>query len=111
MDGLSDAWCSSAIEVFQPAMAFEENAIMEFRNADNKTVSTKNDKNMKVEDSDLKNIPQWKFDDVKSWLWLQQAIHPELDYDLNIRKKWVLKVTLITKTAYFLELTEIREIY
>ncbi|KAH7674884.1 Pleckstrin-like plant domain-containing protein [Dioscorea alata] len=88
MDGLSDAWCSSAIQVFQPAMAFEENAIMEFRNADNKTVSTKNDKNVTVEDNDFKKIPQWNVEDVKSWLWLQQAIHPELDYDLNFRKKW-----------------------
>ncbi|KAJ0965689.1 hypothetical protein J5N97_026827 [Dioscorea zingiberensis] len=87
MDGLSDAWCSSAIQVFQPAMAFE-NTLMEFKHADDKTVLLKSDKNVKVEDTDFKKVPPWKFDDLKSWLWLQQAIHPELDYDLGSKRKW-----------------------
>jgi hypothetical protein len=25
----------------------------------------------------------------QSWIWLQKAIHPELDYDLCLKKKWV----------------------
>ncbi|XP_039117518.1 VAN3-binding protein-like [Dioscorea cayenensis subsp. rotundata] len=49
---------------------------------------------LKVEDEALSSIPQVKFDDMKSWLWLQQAIHPELDYDIGLRKKWFsLRIT------------------
>ncbi|KDP38765.1 hypothetical protein JCGZ_04118 [Jatropha curcas] len=39
-----------------------------------------------MEDSDFKNLPPWKSNDVKSWIWMQQAMHPELNYN---RKKWL----------------------
>ncbi|KAJ0963196.1 hypothetical protein J5N97_028318 [Dioscorea zingiberensis] len=42
----------------------------------------------KIEDGDLRAIPQVKFNDLKSWWWLQQAIHPEPDYDIGFREKW-----------------------
>ncbi|KAJ0960853.1 hypothetical protein J5N97_001258 [Dioscorea zingiberensis] len=70
MEDLSDAWCNTAIQVFQPAPL--EKLVGE----------------LKTEDGDLRAIPQVKFDDLKSWLWLQQAIHPELDYEIGFRKKW-----------------------
>jgi hypothetical protein len=46
----------------------------------------KNDRSLVVDSSGF-STTQWKYDDLKSWIWLQKAIHPELDYDL--KKKWV----------------------
>lgn len=34
------------------------------------------------------SIPPWKSNDVKSWIWMQQAMHPELNYNSCFRKKW-----------------------
>ncbi|EMS59402.1 hypothetical protein TRIUR3_24836 [Triticum urartu] len=49
----------------------------------------RNDRSLVVDDSGFGGTtqPQWKYDDLKSWIWLQKAIHPELDYDN--KKKWV----------------------
>ncbi|CAN6449639.1 unnamed protein product [Victoria cruziana] len=32
----------------------------------------------------------WQTDNLKSWIWLQQIIHPELKLDRCFRKKWTL---------------------
>ncbi|KAG2573080.1 hypothetical protein PVAP13_7KG226100 [Panicum virgatum] len=42
-----------------------------------------------VVDKSSFSTAQWKYDDLKSWIWLQKAIHPELDYDLCLKKKWL----------------------
>ncbi|ONK69676.1 uncharacterized protein A4U43_C05F25560 [Asparagus officinalis] len=88
MDLLSESWCSSAIQVFQPAI--RESSIMPLE-TNNNSPSLKSDKNLKLEDGESKLLPPWKLDDLKSWIWVQQAMHPELDYDICFRKKWFSK--------------------
>ncbi|URE31269.1 hypothetical protein MUK42_05248 [Musa troglodytarum] len=118
MDLLSHAWRNSAIQVFQPPVddcpnAFKERQIVAFENDKmvsrstrlpfvDKTCHTnyekespvqlqKSDMSLIVDEGDLRSTSQLKFDDLKSWMWLQKAIHPELDYDLCMRKKWFSK--------------------
>uniref|UniRef100_A0A804L278 Uncharacterized protein n=1 Tax=Musa acuminata subsp. malaccensis TaxID=214687 RepID=A0A804L278_MUSAM len=93
MDLLSHAWCNSAIQVFQPSVddcpnAFKERQIVAF---ENDKMLQKSDMSLIVDEGDLRSTSQLKFDDLKSWIWLQKAIHPELDYDLCMRKKWFSK--------------------
>ncbi|XP_015636942.1 VAN3-binding protein [Oryza sativa Japonica Group] len=90
MDFLSSAWCSSAIQVLQTgsmdcSMALVENPVMAPDN-DRRDLLPKNDRSLVVDSSGF-STTQWKYDDLKSWIWLQKAIHPELDYDL--KKKWL----------------------
>ncbi|KAJ8480575.1 hypothetical protein OPV22_024302 [Ensete ventricosum] len=91
MDLLSHAWCNSAIQVFQPSVddcpnAFKERQLVGF---ENDKMLQKSDMSLIVDEGDLRSsTSQLKFDDLKSWIWLQKAIHPELDYDLCMRKKW-----------------------
>uniref|UniRef100_A0A0E0PB27 PH domain-containing protein n=1 Tax=Oryza rufipogon TaxID=4529 RepID=A0A0E0PB27_ORYRU len=90
MDLLSSAWCSSAIQVLQTgsmdcSMALVENPVMAPDN-DRRDLLPKNDRSLVVDSSGF-STTQWKYDDLKSWIWLQKAIHPELDYDL--KKKWL----------------------
>ncbi|KAG8065181.1 hypothetical protein GUJ93_ZPchr0004g39115 [Zizania palustris] len=92
MDLLSSAWCSSAIQVLQTgpidfSMALVENPVMAPDN-DIRDLLPKNDRSLVVDSSSFSNT-QWKYDDLKSWIWLQKAIHPELDYDLCLKKKWL----------------------
>ncbi|KAG1326501.1 putative VAN3-binding protein [Cocos nucifera] len=88
MDLLSRAWCSSAIQVFQPtlrdvSMNLNKKPVMALEHDKTGPLPLQNsDKSLKADDDDLKSVPQWKFDDLK------KAIHPELDYDLCLRKKW-----------------------
>ncbi|KAL6012265.1 hypothetical protein ACLOJK_002743 [Asimina triloba] len=94
MDSLSRAWCDTAIQVLQPvavagqekSAAFEESLIKMFENKMKMPLSMANGGT----DGDLKPTPPWRTDDVKSWIWLQKAIHPELNYDRCFRKKWSL---------------------
>ncbi|KAE8782311.1 VAN3-binding protein [Hordeum vulgare] len=65
-----DAWCSSAIQVLQTgpkeedrSLALVEHPVMGL-------------------DDDRRDLSQ-----LQSWIWLQKAIHPELDYDN--KKKWL----------------------
>ncbi|XP_058113912.1 VAN3-binding protein [Magnolia sinica] len=91
MDLLSRAWCDTAIQVLQPAVhdtsttVLEDNLIKIFENDMKAPLPT-----MNVVDGDLKPLPRWKSDDLKSWIWLQKTIHPELNYDRCFRKKWSL---------------------
>ncbi|KAL6650972.1 hypothetical protein ACP70R_009897 [Stipagrostis hirtigluma subsp. patula] len=91
-DLLSSAWCSSAIQVLQAApkdcsMALVEHPVMALQN-DRKDMLQKSDRSLVVDNSSF-STTQWKYDDLKSWIWLQKAIHPELDYDLCLKKKWL----------------------
>ncbi|KAL5215127.1 hypothetical protein ABZP36_004279 [Zizania latifolia] len=92
MDLLSSAWCNSAIQVLQTgpmdcSMALVENPVMAPDN-DIRNLLPKNDRSLVVDSSSF-STTQWKYDDLKSWIWLQKAIHPELDYDLCLKKKWL----------------------
>ncbi|CAN6235510.1 unnamed protein product [Urochloa humidicola] len=91
-DLLSSAWCSSAIQVLQIepkecSMALVEHPVMSLDN-DRKDPLSKSNRSLVVDNSSF-STPQWKYDDLKSWIWLQKAIHPELDYDLCLKKKWL----------------------
>ncbi|KAJ3677145.1 hypothetical protein LUZ60_002869 [Juncus effusus] len=93
MDVLSNEWCSYAMQVFQPKIencmtkSVADKSLMALMNS-SKAPSLRCNQSQKVDDFDGKGLPPWNFDDMKSWIWLQKAIHPELDYDLCMRKKW-----------------------
>ncbi|CAL0325608.1 unnamed protein product [Lupinus luteus] len=44
-------------------------------------------KSARMDDADFRSLPSWKSNDVKSWIWMQQAMHPELNYNSGFRKK------------------------
>ncbi|XP_049932989.1 uncharacterized protein LOC116250394 isoform X2 [Nymphaea colorata] len=68
-------------------VAFEENIIKKY--ATQLRVSQQ-DKDRTVIVDDNTSVPLWQTDDLKSWIWLQQTIHPELNLDRCFRKKWTL---------------------
>ncbi|KAL6903632.1 hypothetical protein ACP4OV_004445 [Aristida adscensionis] len=91
-DLLSSAWCSSALQVLQTgpkdcSMALVEHPVVALEK-DRKDMLQKSDRSLVVDNSSF-STTQWKYDDLKSWIWLQKAIHPELDYDLCLKKKWL----------------------
>ncbi|XP_059637561.1 uncharacterized protein LOC132279561 [Cornus florida] len=98
MDFLWLAWCDSAIQDSQPeiqhrSLVLHNNPIKEFKN-DTKSPFPKMKKSVKMDDAD-RSIPQWKSNDVKSWIWMQQAMHPELNYNSCFRKKWQLSWKMV----------------
>ncbi|XP_024953028.1 VAN3-binding protein isoform X3 [Citrus sinensis] len=94
MDFLSRAWCNFAVQALQPAELQDrsivplDNSIKKFDQADTKVPFTM-DNSVKMDDTDFKSLPPWKSNDVKSWIWMQQAMHPELNYGSCLRKKWL----------------------
>ncbi|CAL5031232.1 unnamed protein product [Urochloa decumbens] len=93
-DLLSSAWCSSAIQVLQTepkecSMALVEHPVMSLDNDRKDLLSVSKSNRSLVVDNSSFSTAQWKYDDLKSWIWLQKAIHPELDYDLCLKKKWL----------------------
>ncbi|XP_020547817.1 VAN3-binding protein isoform X2 [Sesamum indicum] len=92
MDFLSNAWCNFAVQAFQPeaqeqSLVLQDNSIKVFDH-DMKHPSMKMDKSAKM-DADDKFVPHWKANDVKSWIWMQQAMHPEVNYNSYFRRKWM----------------------
>ncbi|XP_010278017.1 PREDICTED: uncharacterized protein LOC104612330 isoform X2 [Nelumbo nucifera] len=92
MDFLSRNWCNSALQVFQPveqdqSIVHQDSLVKALEN-DIKSPSLNMDKSLKMDEGYLKSVPPWKSNDVKSWIWLQQAMHPELNYDRCFRKRW-----------------------
>ncbi|XP_016481216.1 VAN3-binding protein-like isoform X2 [Nicotiana tabacum] len=91
MDFLSRAWCSFAVQAFQPEMQ-DQALILHESSIKNSIIDNKPplpmEKSMKMDDTD-KSIPPWKSNDVKSWIWMQQAMHPELNYNSYFQKKWM----------------------
>ncbi|KAK4337596.1 hypothetical protein RND71_042083 [Anisodus tanguticus] len=86
MDFLSRTWCNFAVQAFQPemqdqALILDENSIKNL-SIDNKPPL------LKMDDTD-KSIPPWKSNDIKSWIWMQQAMHPEVNYNSYFQKKWM----------------------
>ncbi|XP_042515296.1 VAN3-binding protein isoform X2 [Macadamia integrifolia] len=93
MDFLSRAWCNSAIQVYQPgeqdqSMVHQDKMLKSPENNPTKASFPKIEKSLKIDDGDKKAVPPWKSNDLKSWIWLQQAMHPEVNYDRCFRKKW-----------------------
>ncbi|GJN02449.1 hypothetical protein PR202_ga19801 [Eleusine coracana subsp. coracana] len=93
-DLLSSSWCSSAIQVLQTepkdySMALVENPVPTLETEKKDLLQLQKSDRSSVVDNSSINTTQWKYDDIKSWIWLQKAIHPELDYDLCLKKKWL----------------------
>ncbi|XP_052485482.1 VAN3-binding protein isoform X1 [Gossypium raimondii] len=96
MDILSRAWCDFAVQALQPELHDQSIVIL-----DNPTKKFESDspisftwqkmeKSIKIDATDFKSsLPPWKSNDVKSWIWMQQAMHPELNYNSCLRKKWM----------------------
>ncbi|XP_031285113.1 VAN3-binding protein [Pistacia vera] len=94
MDFLSSAWCNFAVQALQPAELQDKSIVlldssMKKFESDIKVPFTKMDKSIKMDGADFKSLPPWKSNDVKSWIWMQQAMHPELNYSSCFRKKWL----------------------
>ncbi|PIN22088.1 hypothetical protein CDL12_05213 [Handroanthus impetiginosus] len=92
MDFLSNTWCNFAVQALHPetqerSLVLQDNSIKMFEN-DANSPPVKMDKNAKIDDGD-KFVPPWKANDVKSWIWMQQAMHPEVNYNSYFRKKWM----------------------
>ncbi|KAM7472858.1 hypothetical protein LguiA_011041 [Lonicera macranthoides] len=93
MDLLSHAWCNFAVnEALQPEVQDRSIVLQDYpiKTIDNepKNIFFKMDTSVKMENPE-KSIPPWKSNDVKSWIWMQQAMHPELNYNSCFRKKWL----------------------
>ncbi|KAD2394216.1 hypothetical protein E3N88_41193 [Mikania micrantha] len=92
MDLLSRAWCDFAVkEALQPefqnqALILHEYSLKGFEDGSMYPNFKKLD-SIKMDDS-TKCLPPWKTSDVKSWIWMQQAMHPEVNYSSCFRKKW-----------------------
>ncbi|CAN6870587.1 hypothetical protein HID58_088151 [Brassica napus] len=95
MDFLSREWCNFAVQSLQPDHIIYDRSIVPVEisiakfQGDSRPVSySKMDKSLKMDDPDIKpSMPSWKTNDVKSWIWMQQAMHPELSYEGFFRKK------------------------
>ncbi|XP_050216247.1 VAN3-binding protein isoform X2 [Mercurialis annua] len=89
MDFLSTAWCNFAVQTLQPPdkpIILLDNQLKTF---DCDVIPPfMMEKSVKMED-EFKSLPPWKSNDVKSWIWMQQAMHPEINYNSCFRKKWV----------------------
>nr|GEV05009.1 hypothetical protein [Tanacetum cinerariifolium] len=92
MDLLSRAWCDFAVkEAMQPefhnqALVLHEYSVSSFDDGSTSPNYLKLE-SLKMDDA-TKPLPPWKTNDVKSWIWMQQAMHPELNYSSCFRKKW-----------------------
>ncbi|GLT49626.1 hypothetical protein SLA2020_231720 [Shorea laevis] len=99
MDFLSRAWCNFAVQTLQPGDQLHHQSIIlrdhhhhpPEKFEDQTTLPfSKMEKSTKLDDaSDFNSIPGWKSNDVKSWIWMQQAMHPELNYNSCFKKKWL----------------------
>ncbi|XP_039053319.1 VAN3-binding protein-like [Hibiscus syriacus] len=94
MDFLSRTWCDFAVQALQPevhdrSVIVVDNPIKTFE-SDSPMSLTRMEKSTKTDATDFKSsLPPWKSNDVKSWIWMQQAMHPELNYNSCFRKKWM----------------------
>uniref|UniRef100_A0A1J3JGP2 VAN3-binding protein n=1 Tax=Noccaea caerulescens TaxID=107243 RepID=A0A1J3JGP2_NOCCA len=95
MDFLSREWCNFAVQSLQPdpilydrSIVPVETSIAKFQGNLTPVSCAKMDTSMKMDDPDFKpSMPSWKTNDVKSWIWMQQAMHPELSYEGFFSKK------------------------
>ncbi|KAL3535286.1 hypothetical protein ACH5RR_003747 [Cinchona calisaya] len=94
MDFLSSAWCNFAVQAFHPELQLQDQSLILHNSSikklenDSKPPFLKLDKSIKMDNTD-NFVPPWKSNDVKSWIWMQQAMHPELNYNSYFKKKWM----------------------
>ncbi|KAL9662566.1 hypothetical protein QQ045_027399 [Rhodiola kirilowii] len=91
MDYLSNAWCDFAVQTLKGNNKLPlqtDRSLVLVTDASAMAAGTVHDHGSRVDDeSDL--LPPWKSNDLKSWIWMQQALHPELNYNTYIdRKPW-----------------------
>ncbi|XP_012071611.1 VAN3-binding protein [Jatropha curcas] len=86
MEFLSSTWCNFAVQALQPELSDQSSIVLLDNSIKKFDCDLIKPSFVKMEDSDFKNLPPWKSNDVKSWIWMQQAMHPELNYN---RKKWL----------------------
>ncbi|KAF9618008.1 hypothetical protein IFM89_039405 [Coptis chinensis] len=85
MDFLSRDWCKSTLQVFHP-IALDQTVVLR----DYPHKASANDVKAplpKMDRSTNMDVPPWIGKDIKSWIWLQQAMHPEINYHSCFRKK------------------------
>ncbi|KAG4933691.1 hypothetical protein JHK87_047693 [Glycine soja] len=51
------------------------------------------ERSARMDDADFGSSPAWKSNNVMSWIWMQQAMHTELNDNSCFRKKWDLSFT------------------
>lgn len=89
MDFLSNAWCNFAVQALQPELSDSGSPILVRDNTLKSFDLNMEKSSSKMNDADyMKSLPPWKSNDLKSWIWMQQAMHPELNYSGGFRKKW-----------------------
>ncbi|CAN1223240.1 hypothetical protein LINGRAPRIM_LOCUS744 [Linum grandiflorum] len=106
MDFLSKAWCDFAVQTLHPGMFFwielrMQSSCLYFEVDSLLLVQNMDQKGMKMDDAELKSLPPWN-NDLKSWIWMQQAMHPELNYNkfVTTQVQWKMapfKITSIKK--------------
>ncbi|XP_027917773.1 VAN3-binding protein isoform X2 [Vigna unguiculata] len=91
MDFLSLAWCNFAVQAIQPEP--QHGSVVLLDNNSMKPLEpgspNANPSSARMDGTDFGPLPGWKSNNVKSWIWMQQAMHPELNYNSCFRKKWV----------------------
>ncbi|XP_054807998.1 VAN3-binding protein [Prosopis cineraria] len=93
MDLLSRAWCNFAVQALQPepqdglSLVLADNPMKQLEGSP--IASPTMEKSARMDNADIGSVPSWKSNDVKSWIWMQQAMHPELNYSSYFRKKWM----------------------
>ncbi|XP_022134716.1 VAN3-binding protein isoform X2 [Momordica charantia] len=91
MDVLSQAWCNFAVQTIHPELQDHKPLVLLDSHTPVKELDPfpRLEKTVKMEAEDhVKPIPPWKSNDMKSFIWMQQAMHPELNYSGYFRKKW-----------------------
>ncbi|KAL2338579.1 hypothetical protein Fmac_013025 [Flemingia macrophylla] len=94
MDFLSHAWCNFAVQALQPepqhgpVVLVDNNSLKQLEPASPDALPSM-EKSARMDGSDFSSLPGWKSNNVKSWIWMQQAMHPELNYNSCFRKKWM----------------------
>ncbi|TKY54635.1 VAN3-binding protein [Spatholobus suberectus] len=94
MDFLSLAWCNFAVQALQPepqhgSAVLVDNNSMKQLEPSSPNAHPSMEKSARMDDADFRSLPAWKSNNVKSWIWMQQAMHPELNYNSCFRKKWM----------------------
>ncbi|XP_004507790.1 VAN3-binding protein [Cicer arietinum] len=90
MDFLSLAWCNFAVQSLKPesqlgSLVLFDNPMKQLE----PSTPISHPKSARMDDPDFMSIPPLKSNDLKSWIWMQQAMHPELNYNSSLRKKWM----------------------
>ncbi|TYH05846.1 hypothetical protein ES288_A08G112300v1 [Gossypium darwinii] len=118
MDFLSRTWCNFAVQALQPQLRDQSIVVLDNQikalESDTSLSFTNTEKSANIDATDFKSsLPPWKSDDVKSWIWKQQAMHPELNYNsfpfkgISI-KKWMKEMKAKGKEKDRLQRAEVQ---